>query len=105
MKEQYAPSTVELAFFASDALYGKVTSNMRSISCEMRKDKLFIQIVFERQPEDHEMELISLFEAYFISGMYGGIDFDHEIIISPSGYDFSVLEVRIYGRFEGMEFT
>jgi hypothetical protein len=95
----------EIALYAARALFRKVTPNMRSVSCELRNGKIIIQIVFEVQPSDDELELFWLFETEFISGLHEDVDFDHEILVLESGSFIKALEVLIFGRFEGMEFA
>jgi len=69
MVDRSIPSSAQMALSATDGLFGKVTPNIRRISCEMRKYKLHIQIVYDRSPSEEEEELFSLFETYMIANL------------------------------------
>lgn len=103
--EKNNPTFDEISTSASNALFGKVTPNMRFITCGLIDSKIIIQVVFENEPNEEEVELISLFETYLLTGLYQDMDFDRQIIIAPVGRDFLFLPISVYGRFEGMEFA
>ncbi len=92
-----------LAEAAANALWSKVTPNVRSISCEIRDGKIFIQYVYHKDPTEEEVELRYLFEGYFLTNLDGGADYDFEIIILAEPNVFMALPIKIYGRYEGMD--
>jgi len=91
-----------LAAAACDALFRKVTPNLRSLSCEMRAGKVFIQYVYETEPSDDDNELRYLFEGYFLVNLSSDADYDYELLVLGTAQTFKALSVKVYGRFEGM---
>ncbi len=69
----------------------------------MRAGKVFIQYVYETEPSDEDDELRYLFEGYFLVNLDTDADCDHEILVLGNTQLFRALNVKIYGRFEGMD--
>ena len=90
---------------ASRALLGKVTPNLRHVSCNCVEDGDKVTVAFrfyhETEPSEDEVELCHLFTTYFIADFPPNFFLDEEFVVSAG--QITSLENAVYYRYEGMD--